>query len=66
MRRDEKKLQRMFCMAKPREQRKRFTQDFKVALGNHSLPSCSRLQYFRNDFISAEEMLKQSLTRAGL
>lgn len=66
MRRREKKLQQIFCMVKPRKQRKRFTKDFQVTLENHSLPSCSRSQYFRNYFISAEKMLKEWLTRAGL
>lgn len=66
MRREEKILQQMLCTVKPAKQGKRFTQDFQVALENHSFPSCSRLQYFRNDFISAEKMLKESLTRAGL
>lgn len=64
--RGEKKVQQIFCMVKSRKQRKRFTPDFQVTLENHSLPSCSRLQYFRNDFISAEKMLKESLSRAGL
>lgn len=64
--REEKKLQQKLCMAKPRRQRKRFTQVFQVALANCSLCSRSRLQYFRDDFISAEKMLKESLTRASL
>lgn len=49
-----------------RKQRKRFAEVFQVALVNCSLHSRSRLQYFRDYFISAEKMLKESLTRASL
>lgn len=63
---EEKEFQHKFCMAKPIKQIKGFTRVFQAALAVCSLPLHSRLQCFRDNFISAEKMLKESLTRAGL